>query len=61
MTYCFSLTKKKNADLYRGWEYIPKSISWAGLIYDLTKYNQSKFNYSIELEDNKSSKFTSYD
>ncbi len=37
------------AKLYRGWELVPDSLAWAGLIFDLSKFRDSFFTYSISV------------
>jgi hypothetical protein len=47
----FCLEKLDSVELYRGWEFLPGSLAWAGLIHDLSKFREPVFTYSISLKE----------
>jgi hypothetical protein len=51
-TLLFSLEKMEGADLYRGWERVKGSLSWAGLSYSIKAWKPT-FEYYIKLRSGK--------
>lgn len=45
----FRLEQQPGAGLYRGREYIDGELSWAGLIYDVTRFPDDVFSYTVHL------------
>jgi len=45
----FCVQQQQVAGLYRGWELCSDSLSWAGFIYDLSRFKEPVFTYSVTI------------
>lgn len=46
---CFEISQRPGAALYRGRETVTSELSWSGLIYDVSRYPEDIFRYTVKL------------